>query len=88
VAQRNRQSDQALSARQMVDRDWALRRDNNKSVPQRCKVLGGSTESATAVVVFEADLNGRRQRGAATVTLAGEKWRLRDHGGWVPISAK
>ena len=85
VAERNRQTDQSLTVQQFVERDWALRRDNNKSVPQKCKVLGGSTEAATALIVFEADLNGRRQRGTATLTLANGKWRLRDHGDWSPV---
>lgn len=85
VAERNRSSDQSLSVQQYVERDWALRRDNNKSAPQKCKVLGGSSEGATAHVVFEADLNGRRQRGTAAVILSNGQWRLRDHGDWVPI---
>ena len=85
VAERNRQTDQSLTVQQFVERDWALRRDNNKSVPQKCKVLGGSVEPATALIVFEADLNGRRQRGTATLTLANGKWRLRDHGDWSPV---
>ena len=85
VAERNRQTDQSLTVQQFVERDWALRRDNNKSVPQKCKVLGGSVEPATALIVFEADLNGRRQRGTATVALANGKWRLRDHGDWSPV---
>ena len=85
LAERNRQNDQTLSVQQSVERDWALRRDNNKSVPQKCKVLGGSAEGATAHVVFEADLNGRRQRGTATVALSNGKWRLRDHGDWSPV---
>ncbi len=84
LAERNRQNDQTLTVQQLVERDWALRRDNNKSVPQKCKVLGGSAEGVTAHVVFEADLNGRRQRGTATVTLSNGKWRLRDHGDWSP----
>ena len=82
VAERNRKTDQSLTVLQYVERDWALRRDNNKSVPQKCKVLGGSTEGATAHVVFEADLNGRRQRGTAAVVLNAGTWRLRDHGDW------
>ena len=85
VAERNRKTDQSLTVLQYVERDWALRRDNNKSVPQNCKVLGGSTEGATAHVVFEADLNGRRQRGTAAVVLNAGKWRLRDHGDWSPV---
>ena len=84
VAERNRQTDQALTVQQFVERDWALRRDNNKSVPQKCKVLGGSTIGATAHVVFEADLNGRRQRGTASLVSTAGKWRLRDHGDWSP----
>ena len=82
VAERNSKTDQSLTVLQYVERDWALRRDNNKSVPQKCKVLGGSTEGATAHVVFEADLNGRRQRGTAAVVLNAGTWRLRDHGDW------
>ena len=85
IAERNRQTDQALTVQQFVERDWALRRDNNKSAPQKCKVLGGSIEGATAHVVFEADLNGRRQRGTAAVVLTAGKWRLRDHGDWSPV---
>lgn len=85
IAERNRLADQSLGVQQYVARDWALRRDNNKSVPQRCKVLGGATEGATAHIVFEADLNGRRQRGTATVVLSGNKWQLRDHGDWSPV---
>ena len=85
VAERNRQTDQSLTVQQFVERDWALRRDDNKSLPQKCKVLGGSVEPATALIVFEADLNGRRQRGTATVTLTNGKWRLRDHGDWSPV---
>lgn len=85
IAERNRQTEQTLSVQQYVARDWALRRDNNKSVPQKCKVLGGSTEAATAHVVFEADLNGRRHRGTATVALSAGKWQLRDHGDWAAV---
>ena len=85
LAERIRQTDQTLTVQQFVERDWALRRDNNKSVPQKCKVLGGSTEGATAHVVFEADLNGRRQRGTASLVSTAGKWRLRDHGDWSPV---
>ncbi len=85
LAERNRQTDQPLTVQQYVERDWVLRRDNNKSVPQKCKVLGGSVEGATAHVVFEADLNGRRQRGIAAVDSTAGKWRLRDHGDWSPV---
>lgn len=82
IAERNQKLELTLTALQHVARDWALRRDNNKSVPQKCKVLGGSVEGALAHVVFEADLNGRRQRGTATVLQSAGKWRLRDHGDW------
>ena len=85
IAQRNQQSGQTLTLRQYVERDWALRRDNNRSAPQRCKVLGGSIEGNTALVVFEADLNGRRQRGTATVQLTSKAWKVRDHGDWAPV---
>ena len=85
IAARNQQSGQTLTLRQYVERDWALRRDNNRSAPQRCKILGGSVDGSTALVVFEADLNGRRQRGTATVLLAGKIWKVRDHGDWAPV---
>ena len=84
VAARSRQAGQSLTVQQVVERDWAMRRESNKSAPQRCKVLGGSIDGATALIVFEAELNGRRQRGIATVLLADKKWRVRDHGDWVP----
>ena len=84
VAERSRQAGQSLTVQQVVERDWALRRESNKSAPQRCKVLGGSIDGATALVVFEAELNGRRQRGIATVLQTDKKWRVRDHGDWVP----
>ena len=84
INDRSSQNEPALSVQQWVERDWGLRRNSNKSAPQKCKVLGGSTEASTAHVVFEADLNGRRQRGIATVLLAAGKWRLRDHGDWTP----
>lgn len=85
IAERNRQTEQSLTLQQYVERDWALRRDNNKTVPQKCKVLGGSIDGTTAHVVFEADLNGRRQRGTAAVVLSAGTWRLRDHGDWSPV---
>ena len=85
VAERSRQAGQALTVQQVVERDWALRRDSNKSAPQRCKVLGGSVDGAMAHVVFEADLNGRRQRGAATLLQADKAWRVRDHGDWAQV---
>lgn len=88
VAERNRTSDQNLTLQQYVERDWVLRRDSNRSAPQRCKVLGGSIDGATALVVFEADLNGKRQRGTASVTLLNGKWRVRDHGDWSPVASK
>ena len=85
VAERSRQAGQPLTVQQVVARDWALRRDSNKGAPQRCKVLGGSINGATALIVFEAELNGKRQRGIATVVLADKKWRVRDHGDWGPV---
>jgi len=88
VAERNRATDQSLTIQQYVERDWALRRDNNRSAPQRCKVLGGSVEGGSATVVFEADLNGKRQRGTASVTQMSGKWRVRDHGDWSPVAGK
>ncbi len=88
VAARNLASNQSLTLQQYVERDWALRRDNNRSAPQKCKVLGGSIEGSSATVVFEADLNGKRQRGTASVTQLSGKWRVRDHGDWSPVSLK
>ena len=70
--------------RDTAGRDWALRRDNNRSAPQKCRVLGGSIDGATALVVFEADLNGKRQRCTASVTRLNGNWRVRDHGDWSP----
>ena len=61
-----------------------LRRDNNRSGSKRCKILGGSVDGSTALVVFEADLNGRRQRGGSRAALAGKIWKVRDHGDWAP----
>lgn len=88
VAERNRATEQNLTIQQYVERDWALRRDNNRSAPQRCKVLGGSVEGGSATVVFEADLNGKRQRGTASVTQISGKWRVRDHGDWSPVATR
>ncbi len=85
VAERSRAAGQPQTVKQVVERDWALRRESNKSAPQRCKVLGGSIEGATALIAFEAELNGRRQRGIATVIQSDKKWRVRDHGDWVPV---
>ena len=85
VAERSRIVGQPQTVQQVVERDWALRRDSNHTAPQRCKVLGGSVDGATALVVFEADLNGRRQRGIATVLLNDKNWRVRDHGDWAQV---
>lgn len=85
IAERSRVAGQPQTVQQVVERDWALRRESNRSAPQRCKVLGGSIDGATALVVFEAELNGRRQRGIATVLLSDKKWRVRDHGDWVQL---
>jgi hypothetical protein len=85
IAARSRDAGQTLSVQQVVERDWAIRRDNAKSSPQRCKVLGGSVDAGVAVIVLEADINGRRQRGSATVIPIKGKWRVRDHGDWSPI---
>ena len=73
VAERSRQAGQPLTVQQVVARDWPLRRDSNKRAPKRCKVLGGSIDGATALIVFEAELNGKHQRGIATVVLADKK---------------
>lgn len=85
VAERSRLVGQPQTVQQVVEREWALRRESNKSAPQRCKVLGGSIDGATALIVFEAELNGRRQRGIATVLQTDKKWRVSDHGDWVPV---
>lgn len=85
VETRSREAGHALSVRQVVESDWAIQRDNSKSSPQRCKVLGGSLDAGVAVLVLEADIHGRRQRGTATVVPINGKWRVRDHGGWEAI---
>jgi hypothetical protein len=85
ITARSREAGQTLTVQQVVERDWAIRRDNAKSSPQRCKVLGGSVDAGVAVIVLEADINGRRQRGSATVVPVKGKWRVRDHGDWSPI---
>ena len=85
IAERSRLAGQPQSVQQVVERDWALRRQSNQSAPQRCKVLGGSIDGATALIVFEAELNGRRQRGIATVLQNDKQWRVRDHGDWVQL---
>jgi outer membrane biosynthesis protein TonB len=82
---RSREAGQPLSAKQIVEREWAIQRDNAKSSPQRCKVLGGSVDAGVAILVLEADIYGKRQRGTATVVPVNGKWRVRDHGGWEPI---
>lgn len=85
IAERSRLAGQPQTVQQVVERDWALRRESNQSAPQRCKVLGGSIDGATALIVFEAELNGRRQRGIATVLQTDKNWRVRDHGDWVQV---
>jgi hypothetical protein len=88
VASRSREAGQTLTVRQIVERDWAIQRDNAKSSPQRCKVLGGSVDAGVAVLVVEADIYGKRQRGTATVVPVNGKWRVRDHGSWEPTKAQ
>jgi hypothetical protein len=85
VSARSREAGQPLTARQVVERDWAIQRDNAKSSPQRCKVLGGSVDAGVAILVLEADIYGKRQRGTATVVPVNGKWRVRDHGTWAPL---
>ena len=85
ISERSRLVGHPQTVQQVVERDWALRRESNQSAPQRCKVLGGSIDGATALVVFEAELNGRRQRGIATVLQTDKNWRVRDHGDWVQV---
>jgi outer membrane biosynthesis protein TonB len=82
IAARSKEAGQPLTALQIVERDWAIRRENAKSSPTRCKVLGGSVDKGVAVIVLEADLNGKRQRGTATVVPTKGKWRVQDHGDW------
>jgi hypothetical protein len=82
---RSREVGQPLNAKQIVEREWAIQRDNAKSSPQRCKVLGGSVDAGVAILVIEADIYGKRQRGTATVVPVNGKWRVRDHGSWEPI---
>ena len=86
IAERGRLVGQPQTVQQVVERDWALRRESNQSAPQRCKVLGGSIDGATALIVFKAELNGRRQRGIAPVIQSDKKWRVRDHGDWVQVN--
>jgi hypothetical protein len=85
VSARSREAGLPLTARQVVERDWAIQRDNAKSSPQRCKVLGGSVDAGVAILVLEADIYGKRQRGTATVVPVNGKWRVRDHGSWEPV---
>lgn len=85
VAARSREAGQPLSTRQIVERDWAIQRENAKSTPQRCRVLGGSVDVGVAILVVEADIYGKRQRGTATVVPTNGKWRVRDHGSWEAI---
>lgn len=88
VAARSREAGQPLTARQVVERDWAIQRENAKSTPQRCKVLGGSVDAGVAILVVEADIYGKRQRGTATVVPVNGKWRVRDHGSWETTKAQ
>ncbi len=82
IAARSKEAGQPLTAQQVVERDWAFRRESARSSPTRCKVLGGSVDKGVAVIVLEADLNGKRQRGTATVVPTKGKWRVQDHGDW------
>lgn len=84
VDARSREAGQTLTQQQVVERDWAIQRDNAKTAPQRCRVLGGSVDAGVAVLVVEADIYGKRQRGTATVVPVNGKWRVRDHGSWEP----
>ncbi len=82
IAARSLQANEPLTVQQVVERDWALRRESYRTSPRRCKVLGGTVDGLTAHIVFDADINGKRQRGTATLALTAEKWRVRDHGDW------
>ncbi len=84
VEARAREAGRSLTLRDVVERDWAIQKENAKSSPQRCKVLGGSVSDGVAVLVVEADIYGKRQRGTATVVPVNGKWRVRDHGSWEP----
>jgi hypothetical protein len=88
VEARSREAGQTLTTQQVVERDWAIQRENAKSSPQRCKVLGGSVSEGVAVLVIEADIYGKRQRGTATVVPVNGKWRVRDHGSWEVVKAQ
>ena len=83
VETRSREAGQALNVQQVVERDRLIQIENAKLSPQRCKVLGGAVDKGVAVVVLEADLNGKRRRGSATVVPVNGKWRVQDHGDWV-----
>ena len=85
VAARSAQANEPLTVQQIVERDWALRRESLRASPQRCKVQGGAIDGATAHVVFDADVNGKRQRGTATLVQSAGKWRVRDHGDWAAV---
>jgi hypothetical protein len=85
VATRSREAGQTLTIEQVVERDRVIQIENAKLSPQRCKVLGGSVDKGVAVIVLDADLNGKRRRGSATVVPVNGKWRVQDHGDWVVI---
>lgn len=85
VAARSAQANEPLTVQQIVERDWALRRESLRTSPQRCKVQGGAIDGATAHIVLDADVNGKRQRGTATLTQNAGKWRVRDHGDWAAV---
>ena len=85
VAARSAQANEPLTVQQIVERDWALRRESLRASPQRCKVQGGAIDGATAHIVLDADINGKRQRGTATLTQNAGKWRVRDHGDWAAV---
>ncbi len=88
VSARSREAGQQLTVQQIVERDWAIQRENSKSSPQRCKVLGGAVTAGIATLVIEADIFGKRQRGNATVEPVKGKWRVRDHSGWQPVKSQ
>jgi hypothetical protein len=85
VAARSRDAGTTLTIEQVVERDRVIQIENAKLSPQRCKVLGGSVDKGVAVIVLDADLNGKRRRGSATVVPVNGKWRVQDHGDWAVI---
>ncbi len=86
VAARSRDAGTALTVEQVVERNRVIEIENAKLSPQRCKVLGGSVgDKGVAVIVLDADLNGKRRRGSATVVAVNGKWRVQDHGDWSVI---